>query len=54
MSASTVVEGTNLPLTLLRVHEFMLVDDENQTETLLRPCKVITHGTDLIPHQLAI
>ena len=43
VSACTVVEGPNLPPTLIRVHEGVLIDDDNQTESLLHPYQAIAH-----------
>ena len=36
-SACTVIEGENLKPMFLRVHEGVLIDDENQRESLLYP-----------------
>ena len=37
ISACDVIEGPNLKPTLLRVHEGVLMEDENQEESLLHP-----------------
>ena len=43
VSAYTVVEGPNLPPTLIRMHEGVLINDDNQTESLLHPYQAMSH-----------
>ena len=43
VSACTVVEAPNLPPTLIRVHEGVLINDDNQTESLLYLYQAIAH-----------
>ena len=43
VSAWTVVESLNLPLTLLCVHKGVLINNENQIESLLHPYQAMAH-----------
>ena len=42
-SRCTFIEGENIKPTPLRVHEGVLMDDENQWEYLLHPCQAMAH-----------